>query len=348
MSSVSDSKSKEYEKAGVSVERGDELATWLGQETKTKATNPLGKVVAGIGDFAALFQPDFSSFTKPLLVSSTDGVGTKLLLALENEKLDTIGIDLVAMCVNDLYCCGAQPLFFLDYFATGKLDTAQFKQVLLGIKSGLDRCQTALVGGETAEMPGLYQKGHFDLAGFVVGVVDAPKRLGAHLVKKGDSLLALESSGFHSNGFSLIRKWLGDKPGQGEKFRSKLLEPTRIYSFLPQILKELPWGSIHAMANITGGGLSGNLCRIMPENLQADILQSSLKTQAWMADFLRQNGASNPLDYEGVFNLGVGMVISVSDDFKDEITEKISKFCPCYEIGRVVDREEKLEAVRFS
>ena len=189
-----------YREAGVNISQGDALVSWL-QEDKSENKHSLGDVVSGIGGFSALFRPNFSGMKDPLIVSGTDGVGTKVLLGIETDKLEGLGIDLVSMCVNDLYTIGAQPLFFLDYYATGVLDENQFKRILTGIKRGLKQCNTMLLGGETAELPGLYQKGHFDLAGFIVGVVDGEKRIHPGLVTEGDVIISFASSGFHSNGY---------------------------------------------------------------------------------------------------------------------------------------------------
>ncbi len=296
-----------YKDSGVDVEKGDALVDWLQSSAAEKQT--LGEVVSGIGGFAALYRPNFKGMEDPLLVSGTDGVGTKVLLGLEQGQLEGLGIDLVAMCVNDLYTVGARPLFFLDYYATGVLDEAQFKAVLSGIRRGLAQCETILLGGETAELPGLYKKGHFDLAGFVLGVVDGAKRLRPELVKTGDVLIALESSGFHSNGYSLVRKWLGERPVSPDLMQ-KILAPTRIYAEIPQLLEALGSGRVHALANITGGGISGNLPRVLPADVKAVIDPTAVPTPQWMKDFYCSHGATFS-EVEGVFNLGAGMIAVV-------------------------------------
>ncbi|MFY7928903.1 MAG: phosphoribosylformylglycinamidine cyclo-ligase [Oligoflexus sp.] len=298
-----------YKESGVDVAKGDALVDWL-QNSGTPQS--MGSIVSGIGGFAGLFRPDFRGLEDPLLVSGTDGVGTKVLLGIEQGQLEGLGIDLVAMCVNDLYTVGARPLFFLDYYATGVLDEQQFKAVISGIRRGLSQCQTALLGGETAELPGLYAKGHLDLAGFVVGVVDGKRRLGPDLVRPGDQLIALESSGFHSNGYSLVRKWLSEKPVAGDLMQ-KILEPTKIYSEVPALIEGLGWGKLHALANITGGGISGNLPRVLPEGVVAEIDPQSIPTQPWMKAFYETHGARF-MDVEGVFNLGAGMIAVVEAD----------------------------------
>jgi phosphoribosylformylglycinamidine cyclo-ligase len=246
----------------------------------------------------------------PLLVTSTDGVGTKVLLGLEQNALEGLGIDLVAMCVNDLYCVGGRPLFFLDYYATGVLDDAQFKSVLTGIKRGLAPCGAALMGGETAELPGLYEKGHFDLAGFVVGVVDGKQMLGEGRVQAGDILFALPSSGFHSNGYSLVRHWLKQKPVDTATMQ-KILAPTRVYHEIPELLSKVGPSVFHALANITGGGISGNLPRVMPAGAVCKIRSQDIPTPPWMKQFIEGNG-STVMANEAVFNLGAGMIASVA------------------------------------
>jgi phosphoribosylformylglycinamidine cyclo-ligase len=308
-----------YKEAGVDVEKGDALVDWL------KATDDVsqpqsksrlkGEVVAGIGGFAALFRPDFRGLEDPLLVSGTDGVGTKVLLGIESGHLEGLGFDLVGMCVNDLYTLGARPLFFLDYYATGVLNDAQFKAVLTGIKKACSACHTALLGGETAELPGLYEKGHFDLAGFVVGMVDGKKTLGAHRVKAGDVLYGVESSGFHSNGYSLVRRWLAKTVKTAEpaakELLAKLMTPTKLYYEIPEILLDVGVDTLHALANITGGGISGNLPRVMPAGVRCHIDPRLIRTPDWMASFIRAHDAQ-PLELEAVFNLGLGMIGAVA------------------------------------
>ena len=307
-----------YKEAGVDVHKGDSLVGWL-QKDKGEKSHPLGDVVSGIGGFAGLFRPNFSQMKDPLLVSGTDGVGTKVLLALETDMLEGLGKDLVGMCVNDLYTIGGVPLFFLDYYATGILDESQFKRVLAGIKEGLSSCQTLLLGGETAELPGLYSNGHFDLAGFVVGVVDGEKRIKPEDVREGDVLISFASSGFHSNGYSLIRKWLEKNPVD-DITMSKIMAPTKIYGEIPKILESLPENSFHALANITGGGISGNLPRVLPDNVVAEIERSKLTVPSWMMDFCEQNGASFD-QVESVFNLGAGMIGAVDKNQADAVLQ---------------------------
>ncbi len=310
-----------YKESGVDVEKGDALVDWL--QSSSSPRSQRGEIVSGIGGFAALYRPQFQDMSDPLLIASTDGVGTKVLLGIEENQLEGLGIDLVAMCVNDLYTVGGRPLFFLDYYATGVLDEQQFKAVLSGIRKGLDACGAALLGGETAELPGLYKKGHFDLAGFVVGAVDASRRLGPELVKAGDVLIAFESSGFHSNGYSLIRKWLAETAADPSLLQ-KILEPTKIYHEVPELIERLGWGHLHALANITGGGISGNLPRVLPDGCHAEIKASDLPTPRWMASFCESHGAAFQ-DVEGVLNMGAGMIAVVAQDAAQDFLQLASE-----------------------
>ena len=202
------SKNNPYHESGVDTHKAAKLVDWMKSDLPRESQGAFGKTLGGLGGFAACFQPDFSSLEEPVIVSCTDGIGTKLLLGLQSNHLKGLGQDLVGMCLNDLYTIGATPLFFLDYFATGVLQQDQFKQVMSGLKDALKQTACPLVGGETAELPGLYEKGHFDMAGFVVGVCDKANLRNLTLVKENDVLIALPSSGFHSNGYSLIRKWV--------------------------------------------------------------------------------------------------------------------------------------------
>ncbi len=309
-----------YKESGVDVEKGDALVDWL-KDTGASSSQG-GEIVSGIGGFAALYRPNFQGMKDPLLVSGTDGVGTKVLLAIEENQLEGLGFDLVAMCVNDLYTVGGRPLFFLDYYATGVLDENQFKSVLKGIRTALKQCETALMGGETAELPGLYEKGHFDLAGFVVGVVDGAKRLKPEIVKSGDVLIALESSGFHSNGYSLLRKWLKAKPKS--EHIAYALNPTRIYHELPEIHKVMPEGSIHALANITGGGISGNLPRVLPDGAVACITKDLVPTPPEMKTIFAAHDADFE-SVEGVFNMGAGMIAVLAKEEAARFIEECGK-----------------------
>ena len=328
-----------YKKAGVDIEKGDALVDWL------KDTRSGTGVVEGIGGFAGLFRPDFSQMTDPLLIAGTDGVGTKVLLGIEQGSLEGLGQDLVAMCVNDLYCVGGKPLFFLDYFASGALVEKDFKAVMAGIQNALSSCGTALLGGETAELPGLYAPSHFDLAGFVVGVVDGAKRFCPDQVQGGDQVIALKSSGFHSNGYSLIRKWLEEKPASAELIK-KLLEPTMIYSRLPELFQDHASG-IHGLANITGGGVSGNLARVLPSAKKAILTAESLKPPRWMLEFLADHGASYQ-DVEAVLNMGIGMTVVAAREQTEQILARLQEFG--YDplvVGRIEERLEGEDQVVY-
>ncbi|MBL8252276.1 MAG: phosphoribosylformylglycinamidine cyclo-ligase, partial [Candidatus Competibacter sp.] len=261
-----------YRDAGVDIDAGNRLVDRI----KPHARRTLRSgVLGGLGGFGALFELPLDRYRQPVLVSGTDGVGTKLKLALELNRHDTIGIDLVAMCVNDVLVVGAEPLFFLDYYATGKLNVDVAADVIKGIADGCEQAGAALVGGETAEMPGMYQAGDYDLAGFCVGVVEKKRIIDASRVQVGDALLGLASSGPHSNGYSLIRKILTvsgaslDQPLADSTLGEALLAPTRIY--VKPILKLLERIEIHAIAHITGGGLTENPPRVLPANTKAVI-----------------------------------------------------------------------------
>jgi len=324
-----------YKEAGVDVAKGDHLVDWLHSNNVQKVDSTLGSVVSGIGGFAGLFRPNFKGMEDPLLIASTDGVGTKVLLAIENNILGGIGQDLVAMCVNDLYTIGGRPLFFLDYYATGALDENQFKEVLTGIKSGCRQSNAVLLGGETAEMPGLYKKGHFDLAGFVIGMVDGKKMLKPDLVEVGDILFALPSTGFHSNGYSLVRKWLKDSPADAALLEH-IMHPTKIYHEIPDLLATLGPGILHAAANITGGGISGNLPRVMPRGVDCEVHFNSIKTPMWMREFIEKHGC-DVKSQEGVFNIGCGMILAVNKIGAEQFLAEARKLdLEPYEIGRVI------------
>lgn len=306
-----------YRDAGVDIHAGNALVQRI-KSISRQTKRP--EVLGGIGGFSALFEiPE--GYQKPVLVSGTDGVGTKLKLALDLNKHDTIGIDLVAMCVNDLLVCGAEPLFFLDYYATGKLDVDTAADVISGIGRGCQQAGCALVGGETAEMPGMYHGNDYDLAGFCVGVVEKDKIIDGSKVGAGNVLIALGSSGPHSNGYSLIRKILShtntslDETLDGRSLAELLLAPTRIYvSSIQRLLKEVP---VNAMAHITGGGLIENLPRVLPPYTCADI-----DTHSWqwpsIFKWLQDQGGVETNEMYRTFNCGVGMVICVAAEYVDK------------------------------
>ncbi|WP_297443152.1 phosphoribosylformylglycinamidine cyclo-ligase [Acidocella sp.] len=301
-----------YRDAGVDIEAGDALVEAI--KPLAKATNRAG-VLGGIGGFGALFDLKAAGYTDPVLVSTTDGVGTKLKIAIETGVHDFVGIDLVAMCVNDLIVQGAAPLFFLDYFATGALDVQAAKRVIAGIAEGCKQADCALVGGETAEMPGMYGAGDYDLAGFSVGAAERAELLPAN-VTVGDAILGLPSSGVHSNGFSLVRRifrdaglgWDSEILG-GQRAANVLLTPTRIY--VRPVLALHKAGLLKGAAHITGGGLPGNLPRVLPKGCGAKL------TAPWampeIFGLLRELGNVAPEEMLRVFNCGVGMALIVSD-----------------------------------
>lgn len=259
------SNSSQYQNAGVSVEAGDALVDWL-QESENKKQKYAERVLSGIGGFASLFDIQFPEIKKPCLITCTDGVGTKVKLAAQFNRYEGVGQDLVAMCANDLICTGGMPLLFLDYYAVGKLDLQNAKSFLSSVKKACQDSQMLLVGGETAEMPGVYHNSDFDCAGFAVGIVDQDKVIGPNLVKTGDILVGFASSGFHSNGYSLLRKVFAN---QEKEFLDVLLTPTRLYvDLMLKILKNKI--EIHAAAHITGGGLD-NIPRVIPHGKKAQI-----------------------------------------------------------------------------
>ncbi|MDD0824491.1 phosphoribosylformylglycinamidine cyclo-ligase [Mannheimia sp. AT1] len=300
-----------YKDAGVDIHAGNELVERIKNDVK-RTRRP--EVMGGLGGFGALCALP-TKYKEPILVSGTDGVGTKLRLAIDLNKHDTIGQDLVAMCVNDLVVQGAEPLFFLDYYATGKLDVDVAEDVIRGIADGCSISGCALVGGETAEMPGMYHTGDYDLAGFCVGVVEKSKIIDGSEVKAGDTLIALASSGPHSNGYSLIRKVLevsGANPAQDlleEKPLSEhLLAPTKIY--VKSILKLIEEAEVHAIAHLTGGGFWENIPRVLPASAKAVISESSWQWPA-IFEWLQEKGNISRYEMYRTFNCGVGMVIAL-------------------------------------
>ncbi|WP_192966801.1 phosphoribosylformylglycinamidine cyclo-ligase [Phycobacter azelaicus] len=311
-----------YADAGVDIDAGNALVDRI--KPAAKRTNRPG-VMSGLGGFGALFDLKAAGYSDPILVGATDGVGTKLRIAIDTGVVDGVGIDLVAMCVNDLVCQGAEPLFFLDYFATGKLETEVAARIIEGIAEGCVRSGCALIGGETAEMPGMYPEGDFDLAGFAVGAMERGTAL-PEGVEEGDVLLGLASNGVHSNGYSLVRKlvdlsglgWEADCPFAEGTLGEALLTPTRLY--VKQCLAAVRAGGVHALAHITGGGLTENLPRVLPEGLGADIDLGSWDLPPvfkWMAE----TGGIAEAEMLKTFNCGIGMILSVSADRADTLTE---------------------------
>ena len=310
-----------YADAGVDIDAGNALVERI--KPAAKRTGRAG-TVAGLGGFGALFDLKAAGYADPILVAATDGVGTKLRIAIDTGHVDTIGIDLVAMCVNDLVCQGAEPLFFLDYFATGKLDVDQATRIIEGIAEGCAASGCALVGGETAEMPGMYHGGDFDLAGFAVGAMERGSDLPSG-VTEGDVLLGLGSNGVHSNGYSFVRKvvelsgltWESPSPFGGGTLGAALLAPTRLY--VKQALAAVRAGGVHALAHITGGGLTENLPRVLPEGLGATI---DLDAWALPPVFGWLAGTADMAEAEllKTFNSGIGMIVVAAKDRVADLT----------------------------
>ncbi|CAC9573609.1 Phosphoribosylformylglycinamidine cyclo-ligase (EC 6.3.3.1) [uncultured Gammaproteobacteria bacterium] len=305
-----------YQDAGVDINKGNDLIEQI--KPIAKSTTREG-VLAGLGGFGAMFELPTNKYKNPVLISGTDGVGTKLKVAEMLNKHDTIGIDLVAMCVNDLIVQGAEPLFFLDYYATGKLNTDIAVSVISGIGEGCKQSGCALIGGETAEMPGMYSGEDYDLAGFCVGIAEKVDVIDGTKVKNGDHIIALGSSGPHSNGYSLIRKVL-ERTEPTEHQLQQLIEPTKIY--VKSVLSLLKKHSVHAISHITGGGLLENIPRVLPDNLAAKLDNSSWQMPE-IFQFLQDNGNIELTEMYRVFNCGVGMVLVVSNDESTDVIKHL-------------------------
>ncbi|MDE2302873.1 MAG: phosphoribosylformylglycinamidine cyclo-ligase [Sphingomonadales bacterium] len=318
-----------YAEAGVSIAAGNALV---------KAIAPLARATARpgadaeLGGFGGFFDPRAAGYRDPLLVAANDGVGTKVKLAIDHDRHDAIGVDLVAMCVNDLIVQGAEPLFFLDYFATGRLETGIAGRVVAGIAEGCRIAGCALIGGETAEMPGMYATGDYDLAGFCVGAVERGEQITGARVCAGDVLVGLASSGVHSNGYSLVRRlaadkgWRMDRPALFDADRlliDHLIEPTRIYvkSLMPLLRR--PGSPIHALAHVTGGGLLENVPRVLPRGLHAKI-DADGWTQPRLMAFLQAQGAIEPEEMARTFNCGIGMVLAVAREAVDGMIAELA------------------------
>lgn len=326
-----------YADAGVSIARGDELVERI-KAGAGRTARP--GVLGGLGGFGGLFDVRAEGYIDPIMVSSTDGVGTKLLLAIELGHHETIGFDLVAMCVNDIIVQGAEPLFFLDYFATGKLELGVAETVINGIAAACEAAGAALLGGESAEMPGMYPPGHYDLAGFCVGAVERDQLLDGSRVSAGDRLLGLAANGVHSNGFSLVRKIIEhagvslDMPFAEDSLGGILLEPTRIY--VRPLLEASAHVRISAMAHITGGGLTENLPRVLPPGLAAEISLGSWQ-QPEIFRWLAHEGGVQPDEMLKTFNCGIGMVVVVPPHAADELsTRLVDAGEQVFEIGEII------------
>ena len=315
-----------YADAGVDIDAGNELVERIKPAAKRTARPG---TMAGLGGFGALFDLKGAGYDDPILVAATDGVGTKLRIAIDTGNVDTIGIDLVAMCVNDLVCQGAEPLFFLDYFATGKLKLEEATRIIEGIAKGCEDSGCALIGGETAEMPGMYAQDDFDLAGFAVGAMERGQDL-PRGVAAGDVLLGLASSGVHSNGYSLVRKlveisglgWDDACPWGEGSLGAALLAPTRLY--VTQALQAVRAGGVHGLAHITGGGLTENLPRVLPEGLGAEI-----DLNAWelppVFGWLAQTGGMAEAEMLKTFNCGIGMIVVCAADRAEALAELLTE-----------------------
>lgn len=336
-----------YKQAGVDVEAGYEVVDRI--KKHAKKTERLG-VMGGLGGFGGCFDLSQFDVKEPVLVSGTDGVGTKLLLAIEADKHDTIGIDCVAMCVNDILAQGAEPLYFLDYLATGKNNPAKIEKIVAGVAEGCQQSNMALIGGETAEMPDMYGDDDYDLAGFSVGIAEKSELLTTDKVKAGDALIGLPSSGIHSNGFSLVRKIffkdnqfdLTDKLAEleGKTLGEALLEPTRIYvsAVLPLVKKQL----VNGISHVTGGGFVENLPRMLADDLAVEINKGTWDIPT-IFSVMQEKGALKEAELYEIFNMGIGMVLAVSPENVEAVKEELKAQNEAYfEIGKVIDKENEV------
>lgn len=335
-----------YQKAGVDIDSANQFIELIKPIVK-RTLRP--EVLTSIGGFGGLFEIPLERYRKPVLVSGTDGVGTKLKLACELDRHDTIGIDLVAMCVNDVIVCGAEPLFFLDYFATGKLSVATAKRIIEGIADGCQQANAALIGGETAEMPGLYQGDDYDLAGFCVGIVERDRIITGDDVKKGDALIGIASSGPHANGFSLIRKIIEvtnvdmNATLADRTFADTLLEPTRIY--VKSLLALIEQYTVKAVAHITGGGLLENIPRVLPSQYKAMIDRTSWQMPE-IFQWLQKEGHIEEQEMWRTFNCGIGLVVCVAAEDVGSVIETLTTMGEsAWQLGIIDDRQADEAAV---
>lgn len=329
-----------YKKSGVDIDKGNRLVDIIKPFTKSTFNSD---VINDIGSFGALYKISRPKHTNPVLVSSTDGVGTKLNIAFQLNKHDTVGIDLVAMCVNDILTSGARPLFFLDYFATGKLSTKKAADVIKGIAEGCRMSGCALIGGETAEMPGFYNPGEYDLAGFSVGIVDRKKIIDGTKIKAGDAIIGLSSSGLHSNGYSLARKLFFDLKKYTPRKKLKelgctigeeLLKPTKIY--VRSILKLLQGYRIKGLAHITGGGITENLPRVLPKKGLAAIIEKGSWPVQSVFSYIQKEGKVSEDEMYKTFNMGIGFVIVVNNRDAQKVIRRLKNLGEnAYIIGEV-------------
>ncbi|MBE6029844.1 MAG: phosphoribosylformylglycinamidine cyclo-ligase [Clostridiales bacterium] len=341
---MKDSRSDAYAASGVDITAGYRSVKLMKEHVSKTMTEG---VMSDVGGFGGLFAPDITGMEEPVLVSGTDGVGTKLKLAFLMDKHDTIGIDCVAMCVNDIVCCGAKPLFFLDYIACGKNYPEKIAEIVKGVADGCVQSGAALIGGETAEMPGFYDEDEYDLAGFAVGIVDKSKILDKDSVQAGDVIIALPSSGVHSNGFSLVRKVFDVENAdlnapvealEGKSLGETLLTPTKIY--VKPVLALMDKVNVKAVAHITGGGFYENIPRSLPEGLTAKIKREDVRVLP-VFDYLAETGEITDRDMFNTFNMGVGMICIID---KDDVFEAISSLNEsgedAYVLGEVIEGEE--------
>ena len=338
MRSFSDS----YRDAGVNIEAGYEGVKLMSAHVKRTL---IPGVVSDIGGFGGLFAPDFAGMKEPVLVSGTDGVGTKIRIAQLMDKHDTVGIDCVAMCVNDIICCGAKPLFFLDYIAIGKNEPEKVATLVSGVAEGCVQSGCALIGGETAEHPGMMAADDYDLAGFSVGLVDKAKVIDHNTMAPGDAILALPSSGIHSNGFSLVRKVFDVEHADlgvysdelGRTLGEALLEPTRIY--VKPVLRCLEAANVKGISHITGGGFFENIPRCLPDGLTAKIDKAAVQTPA-IFHLLQKQGGISEHDMFNTYNMGVGMTVIVPKEDADRAVAALD--CGAYVIGEIVEGDERV------
>jgi phosphoribosylformylglycinamidine cyclo-ligase len=330
-----------YKKAGVDIDKADAFIKKIKPLLeKTERSGCIGK----IGGFGGFFRPDTAGMSDPLLVASTDGVGTKLILAEQQQKYDTIGIDLVAMCVNDVVVSGAEPLFFLDYIACGKLDPEQLADVVKGIAAACREAGCALIGGETAELPGMYEEGKMDLAGFCVGMVSGDRVVDGAGCQEGDRIIGLASSGVHSNGFSLVRKIFSEEELRGPKGK-ELLTPTRLY--VQPVLKVIKEVRLKAIAHITGGGFIDNIPRVLPDGLDA-LIRKGIWPVPDVFHEIQKRGNLPESEMFRTFNMGVGMAVICSEEDSEAVLESF-KTCgmSCWDIGRLVSGKSGEKKVRL-
>ncbi len=340
-----------YADAGVDIKKANKFVNTI---KKLAKTTPRSGVMGEIGGFGGLFSLSLSNYNNPVLVSSTDGVGTKLKIAFMMDKHDTIGIDLVAMCVNDIVVQGAKPLFFLDYLAMGCLDDVKAAKVIEGIVNGCIQANCALIGGETAEMPGMYGGGEYDLSGFSVGIVDNDKIIDGSEIRNGNKLIGIASGGIHSNGFSLVRKICFDKckydvdsiiPDLEQPLGEVLLTPTRIYcSSVLSLVRDLP---IHGLAHITGGGIDENIIRIIPQACKVIVEKNSWEIPS-VFHFLQKAGSVSDFEMHRTFNNGIGMIAVVPEDSAQDVIDRLGAMDEkAFIIGEIASREGSEKQVQW-